>query len=98
GTGIAVTVSGYSLIGGNYTNYNFVQPTGLTANITAATLVIAAIGPTKVTGNTSPVVTGSTTNFIYYGTVNGETVTSVTLTPSPTTSQTAGSTYTVTPS
>ncbi|HWD86765.1 MAG TPA: YDG domain-containing protein [Mucilaginibacter sp.] len=98
GTGIAVTVTGYSISGGDAGNYTLTQPSGLTANITTATLVIAAIGPTKVTGSTSPVVTGSTSNFIYFGTVNGETVTSVTLTPSPTTSQSAGVTYTVTPS
>ncbi|MBS1504119.1 MAG: hypothetical protein JST32_18770, partial [Bacteroidetes bacterium] len=98
GTGISVTVSGYSISGADAGNYTLTQPSGLTANITAASLVIAAVGPTKVTGSASPVVTGSTINFIYYGTVNGETVTSVTLTPNPTTSQTAGSTYTVTPS
>ena len=97
-TGIAVSVTGYSISGTDATNYSLTQPSGLTANITAASLVIQAIGPTKVTGNTSPVVTGSTSNFIYFGTVNGETVTSVTLTPSPTTSQSSGSTYTVTPS
>ena len=98
GTGIAVTVTGYSINGTDATNYTLTQPSGLTANITAASLVIQAIGPTKVTGNTSPVVTGSTSNFIYFGTVNSETVTSVTLTPNPTASQTSGSTYTVTPS
>ncbi len=98
GTGIAVTVTGYSISGTDAANYTLTQPSGLTANITAAALVIQAIGPTKVTGNTSPVVTGSTTNFIYFGTVNSETVTSVTLTPSPTASQSSGSTYTVTPS
>lgn len=98
GTGIAVTVTGYSISGADATNYSLTQPSGLTANITAASLVIQAIGPTKVTGNTSPVVTGSTSNFIYFGTVTGETVTSVTLTPSPTTSQSSGASYTVTPS
>jgi len=98
GTGIAVTVTGYSISGTDAANYTLTQPSGLTANITAAALVIQAIGPTKVTGNTSPVVTGSTTNFIYFGTVNSETVTSVTLTPNPTASQSSGSTYTVTPS
>ncbi|MGZ3764824.1 MAG: beta strand repeat-containing protein, partial [Mucilaginibacter sp.] len=97
-TGIAVTVSTYTISGTDAGNYTLTQPSGLTANITKASLTITATGPLKVTGFTSPVVTGSTTNFIYYGTVSGETVTSVTLTPSPTTSQTAGSTYTVTPS
>ncbi|MEO6977995.1 MAG: YDG domain-containing protein, partial [Mucilaginibacter sp.] len=98
GTAIAVTVSSYSVGGTDGGNYTLTQPSGLTANITVATLTITATGPLKVTGFTSPVQTGATSNFIYYGTVTGETVTSVTLTPSPTTSQTAGSTYTVTPS
>ena len=98
GTGIAVTVTAYGLSGTDAGNYILTQPSGLTANITVASLTITATGPLKVTGFTSPVQTGSTTNFIYYGTVAGETITSVTLTPSPTTSQSAGSTYTVTAS
>jgi len=98
GTGIAVTVSSYSISGTDAGNYTLTQPSGLTANITVASLTITATGPLKVTGFTSPVQTGATSNFIYYGTVAGETITSVTLTPSPTTSQTAGSAYTVTPS
>jgi len=97
-TGIAVTVTGYSIGGAQAGDYTVSQPSGLTANITTAALTISATGPLKAAGSTSPVITGSTTNFIYYGTVNGETVTSVTLTPNPTSSQTAGSTYTVTPS
>jgi YDG domain len=41
GTGIAVTVSGYSLSGSAAFNYSLVQPTGLTANIIALTVPIA---------------------------------------------------------
>jgi len=35
GTGIAVTVTGYTISGSSASNYNFTQPTGLTANINA---------------------------------------------------------------
>ena len=38
GIGKAVTVSGYTLSGGDAANYSVVQPSGVTANITAASL------------------------------------------------------------
>ena len=98
GTGISVIVTGYAISGTSSGNYVLTALPGFTANITTAPLVIVAIGPLKVTGFASPVMTGDTTDFTYYGTVNGETITSVTLTPNPTTIQTTGSTYTVTPS
>ncbi|AXA66802.1 YDG domain-containing protein [Pseudomonas oryzihabitans] len=44
GVGKAVTVSGYSLIGADAGNYNLVQPSGLTANISKASLVLAGLG------------------------------------------------------
>ena len=43
GTGKAVTVSGYTLSGADAGNYTLVEPTGLTANITPASLVIIGI-------------------------------------------------------
>ncbi|HVW14736.1 MAG TPA: YDG domain-containing protein [Mucilaginibacter sp.] len=98
GTGISVTITGYAISGTSSGNYVLTQPSGFTANITTAPLVIVATGPLKVTGFGSPVITGDTTDFTYYGTVNGETITSITTTPNPTTTQTTGSTYTVTPS
>jgi pimeloyl-ACP methyl ester carboxylesterase len=63
GTGISVTVSGYDLTGADAGNYTLTQPTGLTADITAATLTITATANTKIyDGNTSaaavPTVSG----------------------------------------
>src|SRR5437016_2039952 len=40
GTGKAVTVTGFTLSGADSGNYNLVEPTGLTANITPASLAI----------------------------------------------------------
>jgi hypothetical protein len=63
GTGIPVIVSGYDLTGADAGNYTLTQPTGLTADITAATLTITATANTKIyDGNTSaaavPTVSG----------------------------------------
>jgi len=44
GGGKAVTVSGYTLSGADAGNYNLVQPSGLTANISKASLVLAGLG------------------------------------------------------
>jgi trimeric autotransporter adhesin len=44
GLGKEVTVSGFTLTGIDATNYSIVQPTGLTANITAAPLAVAGVG------------------------------------------------------
>src|SRR3989339_644499 len=43
GTGIAVTVTGYSISGTAATNYTLAQPTGLTADITAKGLTISGL-------------------------------------------------------
>jgi len=98
GTGISVTISGYAISGTSAGNYILTQPSGFTANITTAPLVIVATGPLKVNGFSSPVNVSDSTDFTYYGTVNGETITNLTTAPNPTTAQTTGSTYTVTPS
>ena len=98
GTGISVNISGYAISGTSAGNYILTQPSGFTANITPEPLVIVATGPLKVNGFASPVNTADSTNFTYYGTVNGETITSITTTPNPTAAQTTGSTYTVSPS
>ncbi|MBB3054940.1 YDG domain-containing protein [Mucilaginibacter gotjawali] len=99
-TGIAVTITGYALSGASAGNYTITQPSGLTANITAATLNIVATGPGKVNGTAQASLSGagSVGYFNYSGIVSGESITSVTLTLSNTAAQTAGSTYTVTPS
>jgi hypothetical protein len=43
GTGKAVTVSGYSLTGADAGNYNVVQPSGLTADVTKADLAVTGV-------------------------------------------------------
>src|SRR5581483_5061428 len=43
GTGKAVTVGGYTLTGADASNYTLIQPTGLTANITAASLNVTGL-------------------------------------------------------
>ena len=43
GTGKAVTVTGYTLSGAAASNYTLVEPTGLTANITPASLVLTGV-------------------------------------------------------
>ena len=62
GNGKAVTASGYTLSGADARNYTLVQPTGLTANITPASLVIAGVtAQNKVYDTTlSATLTGGT--------------------------------------
>ena len=70
GSNKAVTVSGYTLTGADAGNYTLVEPTGLTANITAAPLTITANGATDVySGAAFPGGNGVT----YSGFVNDET-------------------------
>jgi hypothetical protein len=47
GTGKAVTVSGFTLSGADAGNYVVVQPSGLTANVTPASLTITGVGATN---------------------------------------------------
>ncbi|WP_250624998.1 YDG domain-containing protein [Pinirhizobacter soli] len=54
GNGIAVAASGFALTGAGSGNYTLTQPTGLSANITPAPLIIALIGnPTKTYNGTT---------------------------------------------
>ena len=76
GTGIAITVSGKTISGTDAANYNLVQQTGLTANITRAPLGITANGTSKTYGSTVS-FTGS--EFSSIGLKNSETVGSVSL-------------------
>lgn len=80
-------------------NYSVSQP-NLTASITAKTLTITATGPIMTTG--TALTTGiSSSNFTATGTISGESVTSVTLTPDAaglSSSSTSGTSYSVTPS
>jgi filamentous hemagglutinin family protein len=61
GTGIGVTASGFTLMGGAAGNYTLAQPTGLSANITPAPLTISMTGtPTRLyNGSTTAIVAGS---------------------------------------
>ena len=87
-----VTVSGCSAP--SYYTINYVSGN---FTITGAPLTITATGPSETAG-VAPTSGVYSNNFTYSGTVNNETITGVTLTFNPTTAQTAGSTYTVTPS
>jgi hypothetical protein len=64
GTGITVIVSGYSLSGADASNYSLILPTGLTANITAATLTIKAEDKEKEQGKEDPVFTVSYSGLV----------------------------------
>jgi hypothetical protein len=61
-----VNVSGYTLTGSAASNYSISQPTGLTANITPASLTIAsAVAQNKVfDGNTTATITGTLSGVI----------------------------------
>ena len=81
------------------TTYTVVYTSGSSLTITGAPLTLTATGPAETPGATpTPNPTTYTSNFTYYGAVNGETVTGVTLAISPTTLGASGTTYTVTPS
>ncbi|MDR3705825.1 MAG: YDG domain-containing protein, partial [Paludibacteraceae bacterium] len=66
GTGKTVTVSGYTLSGANAGNYTVLQPTGLSANITAVPLTI-----TDPTITLSKLYDGTTTAAVTAGTLSG---------------------------
>jgi gliding motility-associated-like protein len=80
-------------------NYSISQP-ALTASITGKALIVTATGPIMTVG--TALTTGlSSTNFTASGSISGEAVTSVTLTPNAaglSASSPSGTTYTVTPS
>jgi hypothetical protein len=93
GTGIGVTVSGLTLTGSAAGNYTLTQPTGLTANITPATLTVSANNKSRTYGLPNPPLTVS-----YSGFVNSEGTNVLTGTPSLNTSATTNSlpgTYTI---
>ncbi len=90
GTGKTVTVSGLTLTGSAASNYTLTPPTGLTANITAATLTVTANSTNRVYGAANPTFTGSVT-----GQQNGDSITA-TFTTTAGTNSPVGS-YTITP-
>ncbi|HQS23277.1 MAG: hypothetical protein B7Y11_00885 [Sphingobacteriia bacterium 24-36-13] len=75
-----VTVTGYTISGSAAANYTLAQPTGLTADITAAPLTITANAFQKYHGEvlTSPAI--GITAFTSTGLQNSETIGSVTMT------------------
>jgi len=60
GTGKSVTVNGFSITGSAASNYTLVAPTGFTASITPASLVVTANAVNKVYGQTLTGGAGST--------------------------------------
>ena len=91
GTGLGVTVLGYTLNGTAAANYTLSQPTGLTADITAKALTITA---NNVSKDPAQVVTGGTgsTAFTSSGLVGTQTIGSVTITYDSTSNAAAGAT------
>ncbi|MEO8022240.1 YDG domain-containing protein, partial [Polaromonas sp.] len=57
GNGKAVTVTGYTLGGADAGNYTVVQPTGLTANITPASLTVSGVGASNKVYDTTATAT-----------------------------------------
>jgi hypothetical protein len=57
GSGKAVTVTGYTLSGADANNYTVVQPTGLTANITPASLAVTGVGANNKVYDTTTTAT-----------------------------------------
>ncbi|WP_457279479.1 beta strand repeat-containing protein [Polaromonas sp. P5_D5] len=68
GNGKAVTVTGYTLGGADAGNYTVVQPTGVTANITPASLAITGVGANnKVYDTTTTATLNGTANVAALG-------------------------------
>ena len=80
GTGKAITVTGYSITGSASGNYTLSQPSGLTADITAAPLIITADSVRKYHGEVITTPATGITAFTSTGLQNGETIGSVTMT------------------
>ena len=64
GMGKAVTVTGYSISGTDANNYNFIQPTGIVADINKALLTVTANDQTIIYGTTVPTSTVTYTGFV----------------------------------
>jgi len=75
GTGKAVTVSGYTLSGTDAGNYSILQPTGLSADITAAALTISGITAANKTYNGSTAATVSVASVVKTGLMGSDDVT-----------------------
>jgi filamentous hemagglutinin family protein len=73
GNGKAVTVTGYTLGGADASNYTVVQPTGVTANITPASLAVTGVGANNKVYDTTTTATLSGTAAVTA--LGGDTVT-----------------------
>jgi hypothetical protein len=73
GTGKAVTVTGYTIFGDDAGNYTLVQPSGLTANITAASLQIT--GVSAVSRSYNATTSASLAGTASISALSGDTVT-----------------------
>ena len=72
GTSIPVNVGGYAITGADAGNYTLTQPSGLAADITAATLTITATANTKIyDGTTSAAATPTVSGLQGSDTVTG---------------------------
>jgi hypothetical protein len=86
GTGIPVAVTNLGLTGAQAGNYVFTQPTGLTGDITPATLTLTANNQTIAQGNAIPTLTAS-----YGGLQGSDTIAVLTSQPSLSTAATSSS-------
>ena len=75
GTGKTVTVSGYTLGGADAANYSVGQPTGLTADITPASISVSGITAANKTYDGSTSATVNTAGAVFTGKVGGDAVT-----------------------
>ena len=64
GTAILVTVNGLALTGANAADYTLAPLTGLTANITPATLTVSAANASRTYGLPNPPLTASYSGFV----------------------------------
>lgn len=75
GNGIAVTVTGFTLGGPDIGNYQLFQPTGLTANITPAPLVVANVSAADKTYDGTTAATLDVSTATLQGVLGSDTVT-----------------------
>ena len=74
GTGIAVTASGFSVSGAGAANYQVLQPTGLSADITRATLQVASVTINDKVYDGTRTATADTSSATFLGLISGDDV------------------------
>jgi filamentous hemagglutinin family protein len=75
GSAKRVTVAGYTLSGADAGNYSLVQPAGLSAGITPATITVSGIGASDKAFDGTVAATVSTAGALLKGKVDGDAVT-----------------------